>query len=192
MSEVLRQASIHPQRFSISRYEFFDQFINQLACDGQRYTRAPLGARGNTTCSMVQSCLVNQQITIPGERLAHQLNLVPWLGTPANTKARTRAKLNFNRLEYPQAEWAHTMECGAEENQLSLDTNENVQFWIRYSTAFGPFQQISICKDNSKLWEITIYAREQAAIAVNSLQYQYSNNSVSVSSLKSTIRGRKH
>ncbi|KAA6401602.1 MAG: hypothetical protein EZS28_002864 [Streblomastix strix] len=55
MSEVLRQASIHPQSFTLSRQEFFDQPVSQMTSDGQRYTRAPLGARGNAACSMSNS-----------------------------------------------------------------------------------------------------------------------------------------
>ncbi|KAA6361114.1 MAG: hypothetical protein EZS28_043359, partial [Streblomastix strix] len=124
--------------------------------------------------------------------MALQLNLVPGLGTPANTKERTKVKPNFSGLEEPSADLAQTMECGAEANQLPPDTNEHVKFWIRYSTACGPFQQITICKDNTKLWETSIYAREQAAIAANSLSDQCTNNFLSASSLESTVRGRKH
>ncbi|KAA6361912.1 MAG: hypothetical protein EZS28_042560 [Streblomastix strix] len=116
MSEVLRQASIHPQSFTLSRQEFFDQPVSQMTSDGQRYTRAPLGARGNATCSMVQSCQVNWQITIPGERLALQLNLVPGLATPITTTASARARINFNGLANSQADYTRTMECGAEAN----------------------------------------------------------------------------
>ncbi|KAA6353382.1 MAG: hypothetical protein EZS28_051091, partial [Streblomastix strix] len=63
---------------------------------------------------------------------------------------------------------------------------------IGYSTACGPFQQIAICKDNTKLWETSIYAREQAVIAANSLSDECRRNSVSVSSLESIVRGRRH
>ncbi|KAA6330629.1 MAG: hypothetical protein EZS28_053478, partial [Streblomastix strix] len=61
-----------------------------------------------------------------------------------------------------------------------------------YSTACGPFQQIAICKDNTKLWETSIYAREQAVIAANSLSDEHTRNSVSVSSFESIVRGRRH
>ncbi|KAA6363748.1 MAG: hypothetical protein EZS28_040727, partial [Streblomastix strix] len=192
MSEVLRQASIHPQSFNISRLEFFDQPINQLTSDGQRYTRAPLGARGQGTCSMVQSCQVCWQITIPGERLALQLNLIPGLATVLNSKARARARVNFNGLEDPQADWARTMAVGAEDNEMPINPNEHVKLWLGYSTACGPFQQIAICKDNTKLWETSIYAREQAVIAANSLSDSCTKNSISVSPLETVVSGRRH
>ncbi|KAA6376929.1 MAG: hypothetical protein EZS28_027544 [Streblomastix strix] len=192
MSEVLRQASIHPQSFQLNRQEFFDQPINQLTSDGQRYTRAPLGARGQGTCSMVQSCQVCWQITIPGERLALQLNLISGLATAVNSKARARARVNFNGLDDPQADWARTMAVGAEDNELPINPNEHVKFWLGYSTACGPFQQIAICKDNTKLWETSIYAREQAVIAANSLSDSCTKNSVSVSPLETVVSGRRH
>ncbi|KAA6314095.1 MAG: hypothetical protein EZS28_055642, partial [Streblomastix strix] len=165
MSEVLRQASIHPQSFQLSRQEFFDQPVTQLTSDGQRYTRAPLGARRNTTCSMAQSCQVSWQITIPKERLALQLNQAT-TAAPA-TAAAARARVNFNGLDDPQADWVQTMQIGAGGNQLPINADERIKLWIGYSTACGPFQQIAICKDNTKLWETSIYAREQAVIAAN-------------------------
>ncbi|KAA6380804.1 MAG: hypothetical protein EZS28_023672, partial [Streblomastix strix] len=190
MSEVLRQASIHPQSFQLSRQEFFDQPVSQLTSDGQRYTRAPLGARGNTTCSMAQSCQVSWQITIPKERLALQLNLSAT--TAATDAATARARVNFNGLNDPQAEWARTMQVGADADKLPINPDERIKLWIGYSTACGPFQQIAICKDNTKLWETSIYAREQAVIAANSLSDECTRNSVSVSSLESIVRGRRH
>ncbi|KAA6389094.1 MAG: hypothetical protein EZS28_015378 [Streblomastix strix] len=194
MSEVLRQASIHPQSFTLSRQEFFDQPVSQMTSDGQRNTRAPLGARGNATCSMVQSCQVNWQITIPGEKLALQLNLVPPISTPFTTAGSARARVNFNGLANSQADWTRTMECGgaAEPTKQPLSENEHIKLWIGYSTACGPFQQIAICKDNTKLWETSIYAREYAVIAANSLSDQCTNNSVSVSPLETVVRGRRH
>ncbi|KAA6401914.1 MAG: hypothetical protein EZS28_002558 [Streblomastix strix] len=171
MSEALRQASIHPQSFTLSRQEFFDQPVSQMISNGQRYTRAPLGARGNATCSMVQSCQINQQITIPGERLAQQLNLVP---------------------SKEELDWARTVEISAEVNQMLIGDDEHVKFWIDYLKACGPFQQIAICNDNTKLWETSICAREQAAIAANSLSDQCTMNSVSAPSLESIVRRRKY
>ncbi|KAA6392198.1 MAG: hypothetical protein EZS28_012276 [Streblomastix strix] len=190
MSEVLRQASIHPQSFQLSRQEFFDQPVSQLTSDGQRYTRAPLGARGNTTCSMAQSCQVSWQITIPKQRLALQLNLAATVAPTTAELARTI--VNFNGLDDPQADWARTMAVGAEDNELPINPGERIKLWIGYSTTCGPFQQIAICKDNTKLWETSIYAREQAVIAANSLSDLCTNNSVSVSSLESIVRGRRH
>ncbi|KAA6391424.1 MAG: hypothetical protein EZS28_013049 [Streblomastix strix] len=110
MSEVLRQASIHPQSFQLNKQEFFDQLVSQLTSVGQRYFRAPLGARGNTTCSMAQSCQVNWLITIPGNRLSLQINQT---ALPANidTEALARSIVNFNRQDDPQADWTRTMQC---------------------------------------------------------------------------------
>ncbi|KAA6402649.1 MAG: hypothetical protein EZS28_001827 [Streblomastix strix] len=192
MSEAQRQASIHLQSFTLSRQEFFDQPVSQMTNDGQRYTRAPLGAIGNATCSVVQSCKVNWQITIAGERLALQLNLVPEIATPITTTASARARVNFNGLANSQADYTRTMECGAEATQQPLHTGEHIKLWIGYSKACGPFQQIAICKDNTKLWETSIYAREQAVIAANLLQDLCTNNSVSVSRLETVVRGRRH
>ncbi|KAA6376922.1 MAG: hypothetical protein EZS28_027550, partial [Streblomastix strix] len=61
-----------------------------------------------------------------------------------------------------------------------------------FSTACGPFQQIAICRDNTKLWETSIYAREQAIICSNSLSDLTVNNSVTVSPLESIVQGKRH
>ncbi|KAA6335398.1 MAG: hypothetical protein EZS28_052971, partial [Streblomastix strix] len=95
-------------------------------------------------------------------------------------------------MDNPQADWVRTMQIGAGDALQPLCEDERIKFWIGYSTACGPFQQIAICKDNTKLWETSIYAREQAAIAANSLSDQCTNNSVSVSPLESVVRGRRH
>ncbi|KAA6396245.1 MAG: hypothetical protein EZS28_008229 [Streblomastix strix] len=102
MSEVLRQASIHPQSFYLDRQEFFDQLVNQLTSDGQRYSRTPLGARGNTTCSMAQSCQVNWQTTISGEIMILKLNKVHGL-EELNSKVEARSTENFSGNEDPKA-----------------------------------------------------------------------------------------
>ncbi|KAA6397863.1 MAG: hypothetical protein EZS28_006610 [Streblomastix strix] len=160
MSEVLRQASIHPQSFQLSRQEFFDQPVSQLTSDGQRYTRAPLGARA--------------------------------LPANINTEALAGSIVNFNGLDDPQADWTQTMQICAGLNQQPINVDELINLQIGYSTACGPFQQIAICKDNTKLWETSIYAREQAVVAANSLSDLCINNSVSVSSLESIVRERRH
>ncbi|KAA6395006.1 MAG: hypothetical protein EZS28_009464 [Streblomastix strix] len=178
----------------LSRQEFIDQPVSQKISDGQRYTRAPLGARGNASCSMVQSCQVNWQITILGERLALQLNLISGLATPIITTATTRARVNFNGLANSQADYTRTMECGGavEPTKQPLNENVHIKLWIGYTTACGSFQQIAICKDYSKLWETSIYAREQATIAANLLSQECTKNSVSVSPLETVVRGRRH
>ncbi|KAA6397652.1 MAG: hypothetical protein EZS28_006822 [Streblomastix strix] len=191
MSEVLIQASIHPQNFQLSRQEFLDQRVSQLTGDGQRYTRALLGVRGNTTCSMAQSCQVGWQITIPKERLALQLNAIV-LPANINIEALARSIVNFNGQDDPQADWTKTMEVGVEATKQPINVDERIKLWIDYSTACGPLQQIAISKDNTKLWQTSIYAREQAVIAANSLSDLCTNNSINVSSLESIVRGRRH
>ncbi|KAA6368948.1 MAG: hypothetical protein EZS28_035525 [Streblomastix strix] len=170
-SEVLRQASIHAQSFQLSRQEFQDQPLTQLTCDGQRYIRARLGAKGSTTCSMAQSCQVSWQITIPKERLILQINQSALPSIDNTTEALSRVKINFNVLNDPQADWVRIMEVGAGGNQQPINLDECTELWIGYSTACGSFQQIAICKDNIKLWKTSIYARDQAVKAANSLLY---------------------
>ncbi|KAA6374909.1 MAG: hypothetical protein EZS28_029563, partial [Streblomastix strix] len=69
---------------------------------------------------------------------------------------------------------------------------EVLHFWLGFSTACGPFNQFAICKDSTKLWDTSIYAREQAVICSNSLSDLCTNNSVSVSPLESIIAGKRH
>ncbi|KAA6402831.1 MAG: hypothetical protein EZS28_001643 [Streblomastix strix] len=78
------------------------------------------------------------------------------------------------------------------QTKMPIYTNEHIKFWLVYSTACGSFQQIAICKDNTNLWETSIYVREQAVIAANSLSYSCTKNSVSVSSLESIVEGGRH
>ncbi|KAA6390350.1 MAG: hypothetical protein EZS28_014122 [Streblomastix strix] len=190
MKKVLRQASIHPQSFCVSRQQFFDQPVTQLISERQRFTRTPLGARSNTSCSIAQSCQVNWKITIHKNRLALQINLA---ATAAPTTAQlARGRVNFNGLNDPQADWTQTMQVCADVIKQSIIQDKHIKLQINYSTAFGQFQLIAICKDNTKLWETSIYAREQAVIAANSLSDECTRNSVSVSSLESIVRGRRH
>ncbi|KAA6379035.1 MAG: hypothetical protein EZS28_025439 [Streblomastix strix] len=72
------------------------------------------------------------------------------------------------------------------------NTDERIKFWFGFSTACGPFNQIAICKDSQKLWDTSIYAREQAIIASNSLTDQCTANSVTVSPLESIVQGKRH
>ncbi|KAA6378692.1 MAG: hypothetical protein EZS28_025780, partial [Streblomastix strix] len=48
------------------------------------------------------------------------------------------------------------------------------------------------CKDYTKLWETSLYARDQAVIVANSLSDQFPNNFISVSPLESIVRERRH
>ncbi|KAA6381398.1 MAG: hypothetical protein EZS28_023077, partial [Streblomastix strix] len=139
---------------------------------------------------MAQSCQVIWQITFPKERLALQLNLA---STAEHITAQlARERVNFNGLNDPQADQARMMRVGADPDKLPINPDERIKLWIGYSTACGPFQQIAICKDNTKLWETSICAREQTVIAVNSLSDECTRNQVSVSSLESIVRGRRH
>ncbi|KAA6383081.1 MAG: hypothetical protein EZS28_021393 [Streblomastix strix] len=168
LNEILKAQSIYPQSFSISRQQFIDQSVTQLISDGQRYTHAPLCARGTGICSMVQTCQVNWQITIPAGRLALQINKTPEENLDGMEDAN--ARVNFGGDEDIQFNYLTTMVSGADPNtqQQFIDT-EHIKFWLGYSTACGPFQQFAICKDNTKLWDTSIYARKQAVISANSL-----------------------
>ncbi|KAA6369046.1 MAG: hypothetical protein EZS28_035428, partial [Streblomastix strix] len=196
LNEVLRTASIHPQSFNISRVQFFDQPVTQLTSHGQRYTHAPLGARGGGICSMIQTCYVNWQITIPASRLALQINLADQTAiadAEEQQKAIALQRTNFTGNADYQFNYTRTMAAGAnaDTQQLYNDT-EHIKLWLGYSTACGPFQQFAICKDNTKLWDTSIYAREQAVISANSLSDLFTNNSVSVSPLESIVAGKRH
>ncbi|KAA6397526.1 MAG: hypothetical protein EZS28_006946 [Streblomastix strix] len=191
LNEVLKAQSIYPQSFSISRQQFFDQPVTQLASDGQRYTRAPFGARGGDICSMVQTCQVNWQITIPAGRLALQINKTH--DGNLDDMDDANARVHFTGDEDLQFNYLIQMTTSADPDtqQQFIDT-EHFKFWLGYSTACGPFQQFAICKDNIKLWDTSIYARKQAEISANSLSDQCTNNSVSVSQLESIAAGKKH
>ncbi|KAA6362336.1 MAG: hypothetical protein EZS28_042137, partial [Streblomastix strix] len=191
LNEVLKAQSIYPQSFAISKHQFFDQPVTQLTRDGQRYTRAPLGARGTGTCSMVQTCQVNWQITIPAGRLALQIDKADQ--TDVASAATALQRVNFTGNADYVFNHTRIMAAGATaDTQQSYSDTEHIKFWLRNSTACGPFQQFAICKDNTKLWDTSIYAREQAAISANSLQDLCTNNSVSVSPLESIIAGKRH
>ncbi|KAA6380349.1 MAG: hypothetical protein EZS28_024122 [Streblomastix strix] len=191
LNEVLKAQSIYPQSFSISRQQFFDQPVTQLTSDGQRYTRAPLGSRGTGTCSMVQTCQVNWQITIPAGRLALQINKTDL--TEVAGAATALQRVNFTGNADYVFNYTRTMAAGADgDTQQPYNTSEHIKFWLGYSTACGPFQQFAICKDNTKLWDTSIYAREQAVISANSLSDLCTNNSVSVSPLESIVAGKRH
>ncbi|KAA6397126.1 MAG: hypothetical protein EZS28_007346 [Streblomastix strix] len=190
MGEVLKTMCIHPQSFTISKQEFFDQPLTQLTSGGVKYTRAPLAARGSATCSMVQTCQVNWTIKIPANTLAIQLNRVILPVPPAVIDAAPAANIAVNFTGKADATTAQTVNM-AQTNQLYAP-NEVLRFWLGFSTACGPFNQFAICKYSTKLWDTSIYAREQAVICSNSLSDLCTNNSVSVSPLESIIQGKRH
>ncbi|KAA6382433.1 MAG: hypothetical protein EZS28_022042 [Streblomastix strix] len=193
LGEVLKTLSIHPQSFEISKQNFFDSPITELTSSGVKYTRAPLGARGKSACSMVQTCQVNWTITIPANTLAIQLNKTydGW-----DTVGKLIQRTNFNGLEDPTAEQTTNMTQASQgyfgKTADGIEQSEHLQFWIGFSTACGPFYQFQLLKDATALWGSAIYAREQAVISGNSLSDLCTKNSVSVSPLESIIEGKRH
>ncbi|KAA6395227.1 MAG: hypothetical protein EZS28_009248 [Streblomastix strix] len=79
------------------------------------------------------------------------------------TEALARARVNFYGLDDQQADQFHTMQCGDVATQQPIDHQEHIKLQI-----------------------------EQAVIAANSLSDECTRNSVSVSSLESIVRGRRH
>ncbi|KAA6388064.1 MAG: hypothetical protein EZS28_016408 [Streblomastix strix] len=150
--EVLKSLSIHPQSFEISKQNFFDSPITELTSNEVKYTRAPLGARGKSACSMVQTCQVNWTITIPKNTLAIQLNKTynDW-----NTAGKLIARTNFNGKEDPLADWTTDMSQAQQgyfgKKAQGIESSEHLQFWIGFSTACGPFYQFQLMKDATAL-----------------------------------------
>ncbi|KAA6393456.1 MAG: hypothetical protein EZS28_011021 [Streblomastix strix] len=134
---------------------------------------------------MVQTCQVNWTITIPKNTLALQLNKASDVTVEDSPTAN--AAVNFSGVENPATAGASMLQ-GTQHYNLE----EVLRFWIGFSTACGPFNQFAICKDNTKLWDTSIYAREQAVICSNSLSDLCTNNSVSVSPLESIVAGKRH
>ncbi|KAA6363058.1 MAG: hypothetical protein EZS28_041415, partial [Streblomastix strix] len=99
-----------------------------------------------------------------------------------------RSRTNFNGTETATTALAADIKQATQK----YNVDEVLKFWLGFSTACGPFYQIAICRDNTKLWETSIYAREQAVICSNSLSDFIVNNSVTVSPLESTVQGMRH
>ncbi|KAA6401052.1 MAG: hypothetical protein EZS28_003420 [Streblomastix strix] len=193
LGEVLKSLSIHPQSFEISKQNFFDSPITELTSCGVKYTRAPLGARGKSAFSMVQTCQVNWTITISKNTLAMQLNKT---FNDLNTAGKLIARTNFNGKEDPLADWTTDMSQAEQgyfgKSAQGIESSKHLQFWIDFSTSCGQFYQIQLKKDATTLWGSAIYAREQAVISGNSLSDLCTKNSVSVSPLESIIEGKRH
>ncbi|KAA6383390.1 MAG: hypothetical protein EZS28_021085 [Streblomastix strix] len=136
LEEVLKSLSIHPQSFEISKQNFFDSPITELTSSGVKYIRAPLEARGKSTCPMVQTCQVNWTITIPKNTLAIQLQNTynDW-----NTARKLIARTNFNSKEDPLADWTTEMSQAEQgyfgKTAQGIESSEHLQFWIGFSTA---------------------------------------------------------
>ncbi|KAA6357361.1 MAG: hypothetical protein EZS28_047112, partial [Streblomastix strix] len=173
--------------------QFFDQPVTQLTNDGAHYTRAPLAARGTATCSCVQTCQISWQIEISKNTLAIYANGVKATGAAglvANRQISNYYAIDTGAWDTDQTV---TMQSGATAaTQQPYNTDEHIKFWLGFSTACGPFNQIVICKDSQKLWDTSIYAREQAIYASNSLTDQCTANSVAVSPLESIVLGKRH
>ncbi|KAA6350537.1 MAG: hypothetical protein EZS28_051889 [Streblomastix strix] len=192
LQEVLQTLTIIPQSFSISKQQFFDQPVTQFTNDGAHYTRAPLAARGTATCSCVQTYQVSWQITIPKNTLAIQINQVATDGNTDAKQIRQRSNYNASVEGLWNEPCAVSMESGGGGGQQDYALTEHIKFWLGFSTACGLFNQIAICKDSQKLWDTSIYAREQTIIAFNSLTDQCTANSVTVSPLESIVQGKRH
>ncbi|KAA6375727.1 MAG: hypothetical protein EZS28_028745, partial [Streblomastix strix] len=173
--------------------QFFDQPVTQLTNDGAHYTRAPLAARGTATCSCVQTYQISWQIEIPANTLAIQVNGVK--ATGAAGLVANRQISNYNAIDTGvwDTDQTVTMQSGATAaTQQPYNTDEHIKFWLGFSTACGPFNQIAICKDSQKLWDTSIYAREQAIIASKTMTDQCTANSVTVSPQESIVQGKRH
>ncbi|KAA6403735.1 MAG: hypothetical protein EZS28_000731 [Streblomastix strix] len=164
----MQTQTIVAQSFSTSKQKFFDQPLIQLTNDGAHCTGAPLAARGTATCSCVKTCKISWQIYTPAKTLTIKVNLVQSNGAEGLWNS-------------PQTV---IMESGEEETKQDYNFDEYIRFWLGFSTACGPSNQIVIYKDSQKLRDISIYAREQAIISSNSLTDQFTSNSVTVSPLE--------
>ncbi|KAA6375039.1 MAG: hypothetical protein EZS28_029433, partial [Streblomastix strix] len=190
LGEILKTLTIHPGSFSISKQQFTDQLVTQLTSSGVKYTRAPLGARGLATCSMVQTCQVNWTITIPANISAIQLN-------ETNIEDNQfKRRINFNGSADSQAVVAKSMTQAAQKyyrkQAEGFENSDRLRFWLGFSTACGPFHQFQLKREATTLQGTSIYARELTAISSNSLSDLCTSNIVSVSPLESIIAGKCH
>ncbi|KAA6403872.1 MAG: hypothetical protein EZS28_000596 [Streblomastix strix] len=139
---------------------------------------------------MVQTCQVNWTITIPANTFAIQLNETNIEDDDSNKR------INFNGKVDSQAPVIKNLKQSAQKyygkQADGFDNSDRLRFWLRFSTACGPFRQFQLIRDATALWGTSIYARENAAISSNSLSDLYSSNSVSVSPLESIISGKHH
>ncbi|KAA6358133.1 MAG: hypothetical protein EZS28_046339, partial [Streblomastix strix] len=137
----MRTLTIEPQSFHLSKQQFEDQPVNTLFSGGTRQTRAPLGARGSATCCCVQTCQVNLTITIPANTLGIQLNSVNITEGELTDQEFARQLTNFNGLKTAAAPLPN--ERTIKQNVQKYDSTETLKFWLGFSTACGPFQQVA-------------------------------------------------
>ncbi|KAA6378452.1 MAG: hypothetical protein EZS28_026022 [Streblomastix strix] len=153
--------------------EFFDKPVTQLTNDGAYYIRASLAVRGTATCSCI--------------------NLVKFTGDEGQNRNRQISNYNANVDGLWNEATTLPIASGDDSDaRQTYTTDERIKFWLSFSTACGPFNQITICNDSQKLWDTSIYAREQAVIASNSLTDQCTANFVTVSPLESIVQGKSH
>ncbi|KAA6380133.1 MAG: hypothetical protein EZS28_024341 [Streblomastix strix] len=186
----MRTLTIEAQSFNQSKQQYDDQPVNTLFSVGTRWTRAPLGARGSATYCCVQTCQVNWTITKPANTLGIQLNSINTTKGGNTDIEYARQLTNFNGLKTAAAPLP--AERTIKKDVQKYNYNEIFKFWLGFSIVCGPFQQVAICKQNTKLWETFIYAREQAIICSNSLSDLTVNNSVTISPLESITYGKRH
>ncbi|KAA6370769.1 MAG: hypothetical protein EZS28_033705 [Streblomastix strix] len=191
--DAIYTQTIVAQSFSVSKQQFFDQPVIQLTNDSAHYFRAPLAARGTATCSCVQTCQISWQILIPQKTLAIKVNGVKANGATgliANRQISNYIAIDTGIWNTPQSV---TMESGGTAGtHQPYNTDEQIRFWLGFSTARGQFNYIAICKDSQKLLDTSTYAREYAIIASNSLTDQCTVNSVTVSPFESIVEGKRH
>ncbi|KAA6361931.1 MAG: hypothetical protein EZS28_042542, partial [Streblomastix strix] len=141
--------------------------------------------------------LVHRLVSLVGKQRylkIHQPYRQIWLldGDTEVKKIRQRSNYNANAEGIWSEPCEVSMQLGDGGDQQDQNITDHIKFWLGFSTACGPFNQIAICKDSQKLWDISIYAREQAIIASNSHTDQCTSNSVIVSPLESIVQGKHH
>ncbi|KAA6400506.1 MAG: hypothetical protein EZS28_003962 [Streblomastix strix] len=188
----MKTQTIVAQSFSTSKQQFFDQSVTQLTNECTHHTRAPLAAIETATCSCVQTCQISQQIEIPKNTLAIQINDIQNDGAACMIYCQQISNYNAIDTGLWDTPQLVTMESSDTETKYVYNLEEYIRFWLFFSTACGPFNQIAICKDSQKLWDTSIYTREYAIIASNSLTDQCTVNSVTVSPLESIVEGKRH
>ncbi|KAA6388585.1 MAG: hypothetical protein EZS28_015889 [Streblomastix strix] len=186
----MRTLTIEAQSFHLSKQQFEDQPINTLFSSGTRQTRAPLGARGSATCCCVQTCQVNWTFTISANSLGILLNSINTTKGENTEIEYARYLTNFNGLKTAAAPLL--VKRTIKQDVQRYDNTEILKFWLGFATACGPFQQVAICKQNTKLWETSIYARDQTIICSNFLSDITVNNSVTVTPFESITQGKRH
>ncbi|KAA6395027.1 MAG: hypothetical protein EZS28_009448 [Streblomastix strix] len=166
----------------LGEQQFTDQPVTELTSSGVKYIRAPSGARGIATCSIVQACQVIQTIIILKDTLAMQLN------ETNEEEDDYNKRINYNGNVDPLAAITKDKTQGAQnyygKQADRFEKSKRLSFWLGFSTAYGSFHQFQLMREGTALLGTTIYAREYATISSNSLSDLCTTNSVSVSPLE--------